>query len=469
MKYIESRMKDKLNKTQYKTEVFEIINDSIDELIKSRKFPLSEVYDVTTLDKDTLTELYSSINEDLLRAQDMLSETKADLDLELDSIKQKRSAIRNNIIKNSNTGFSLFKESFNSYDNVDMNISNNIVDILTKEGLCTLKCITKKEINQTIKNLTIDGNGEAGNNNLIFPITKNNQTEYYLLNDVYKCDDINAIIDKNSKTWFIYQSLLKPISLNITFDFTSIVSFNWIEVSPYIPTKSHAYATINGDLLNSDYIINKKYENAKTLSLDFMQNTKYDELLGDIKYYTNEEEINPNGLPGFITNGPVGIYEYADKIIKKVIIKSDNKDRYAIGIRDITLYHKTFETNSSFVTKDIDIKNFTSLSLNADIDVPDEILNINSNITEWVKFEISLNKGEWKEIVPNNLILTNNSKPRIFKINSLENQEIRDIDHFGYLDTEENIKKVTLRVTLKRPDGLQEFSPILKNYELVGD
>lgn len=469
MKYIETRMKNKLNDSKFKSEVFEIINDSIDELIKSRQEPLSEIYDITTLDKDTLVEFYSSTNEDLLRAQDMLSNTKSELEIELNNIKQKRSAIRNNIIKNSNLGNSLLNESFNSYDNIDMNISNNLVDILTKEGLCTLKCITKEDINIAIKDLTIDGNGEAGNNNLIFPITKDNKIEYYLLNDVYKCDDVNAIRDKDSKTWFIYQSLLKPINLNITFDFSSIVFFNWIEISPYIPTKSHAYATIADDLLSSDYIINKKYDNVKTLSLDFTQNEKYEELLGDVKYYINSQEIDTNGLPAFITNGPIGIYEYGNKVITKVIIKSENKDRYAIGIRDISLYYKTFETISSFTTKEINIKDFRSIYLKADIDVPNEILNIDSNVTEWIKFEISLNKGEWKEIIPNNLILTNNTKPRIFRINSLENQEIRDVDKFGYLETLDKIKKVVLRVTLKRPQSLKEFSPILKNYELIGD
>lgn len=149
----------------------------------------------------------------------------------------------------------------------------------------------------------------------------------------------------------------------------------------------------------------------------------------------------------------------------EVVLEAVPALRYQVGLREITLANYRFDTTSTYISKAFTAKGVISdLTLDADIYIPAEF-----PAGDWVKFYFSIDDGQsWNRIYPQQAVGT--SLIKRYAINQNLPMEGRE-PGVGYLDTEENVRSVRLKVVTDRPgiESLAEadyYTPLVLEYNL---
>ncbi len=143
--------------------------------------------------------------------------------------------------------------------------------------------------------------------------------------------------------------------------------------------------------------------------------------------------------------------------------------RYSIGIRDIGMFAYSYESESSFVSKPFRTPlPIDKVVLFTDEFVPEEFREEDPSKL-WTSYEISFDDQVWFPIAPvaNQVSVNADGQPtaQIYNVNSSVPQRFRN-PRAAFVDFTEQVNQVRLRVTMRRPDGLTTFSPVLKRYRL---
>lgn len=157
-------------------------------------------------------------------------------------------------------------------------------------------------------------------------------------------------------------------------------------------------------------------------------------------------------------NGPIGAL-HSNSIIRKM--EKFSGKRWAIGIRDISIKKTEFAEKSSLFTKTYMIDGMIDrVSLEAEYEIPNDF----SDDEQWVRFFISPNKGvDWFQIsrIQDDYL----GIPEIITFNDPIPHEYRD-PNVQYVDVDNTVESIKLKIELSRPPELNGQSPIIKNYNL---
>lgn len=144
--------------------------------------------------------------------------------------------------------------------------------------------------------------------------------------------------------------------------------------------------------------------------------------------------------------------------------------RYAIGIRDVNLNSYIYEPEGTVITKNYEIpKPVKKIEMSFVEDIPSIFYSNETeqthyrNSSSWIKHYFSIDDGTtWYPITENK----NDSKiPSVYYVNT-EPVDINYTGKIGYIDSEEEVKKIMFKSDLKRPTDLEDakyFTPILDN------
>lgn len=135
--------------------------------------------------------------------------------------------------------------------------------------------------------------------------------------------------------------------------------------------------------------------------------------------------------------------------------------RWAIGIRDITIYGDQYSETSTMISKRFDIPGGVDrVSLEADIDQPSDFA-VN---TAWVRFFISPDDGNsWHQIsrIQEDYL----GIPEIIAYNDNTPAELR-IPGVQYYETIKTPTSLRMKIEIDRPSGDNTVSPVVKSYKL---
>lgn len=226
---------------------------------------------------------------------------------------------------------------------------------------------------------------------------------------------------------------------------------------------------------------------ARFVELVIDQDESYDELIGHTYY---EKTIRSSGdrpakttripasqAPKNVVDGPPGTYsiDSETQIIKGIEYKEfEGKGwRYAIGIRDINIMSYEFEEKSEFVSKRYETEEpIRKIMLYANEKIPKEYLNIVSTGNDWIQYYVSVDDVNWHRISPmhHQPLSKEGFPPKIIEINGNKTDLLNAFQLYkSYLDTEQEVKGVRLKVVLQRPKDIPNAStttPILEDYAL---
>lgn len=146
-----------------------------------------------------------------------------------------------------------------------------------------------------------------------------------------------------------------------------------------------------------------------------------------------------------------------------------DRARYVIGLRDIGVFSYIYEEQSAFVSRLFRVpRPINKVALFVDEFVPQELLDEDAE-APWLTYEVSFNDANWFRIAPASNIVTLNQDgepiPQIININSDLPQRVRN-PRESFVDLANEVTQVRIRVTMRRPEDLETFSPVLKRYRL---
>lgn len=136
-------------------------------------------------------------------------------------------------------------------------------------------------------------------------------------------------------------------------------------------------------------------------------------------------------------------------------------ERYAIGIRDITIEHLKYVEKSVYVSKPFMVNGIIDrVSLNADLVIPESFDPMNV----WVLFYVSPDDGlNWHPIsrIQDDFY----GFPEVLAFNDPLPVEFREKGVF-YIDTNNIVNKLRVKIELLRPTDEEASTPVLRSYEL---
>ena len=322
------------------------------------------------------------------------------------------------------------------------------------------------------------------------------------------------------------------LRLGITISFTKAELINTISMAPFIPPDKDAIPSIirsitisngkgltqnlisNIDTFNNDKVYSFPKQYCKTLTIIIEQELSYSTTIGhtyfreltsqNIDYYkANEIKFNQrvDGPKPTIENLGM-IYDdseqrYLQPSVKfgdttsnettikknlfdlpetdedtKAYVESLTANRYHIGIKDITLSNFSYMTESEYVSKDFTADEpIESISLEVDDFIPDdfdEILDLDGNSIDWIKYYISIDGGTtWYSIKPKGVFKHEGYNE--YLINTSVPAGLRRSD-VGYIEVDDDVYNIKFRAILERPTEIVDseyYSPIVYEYKLI--
>ena len=135
-------------------------------------------------------------------------------------------------------------------------------------------------------------------------------------------------------------------------------------------------------------------------------------------------------------------------------------EREVIGIRDIGVASYTFEQTSEYVSVPLEVeRDIVGASLTLNAEVPESF-----GEGDWVRCYLSPDDGaNWHRIAPQGSVGVEGKVMYLF--NTRTPVEGR-IPFFGYLDLSEPVKALRVKFELERPQGMDQETPVLKEYIL---
>jgi hypothetical protein len=219
---------------------------------------------------------------------------------------------------------------------------------------------------------------------------------------------------------------------------------------------------------NSDISIGKASVNVDSIGARFLQfkihQSKPTKIDCGHFFYTKEDVAGERveGPSPLVTNTAVE-KDPASSIQNGLIKEREVFDalRWAIGIRDISVYSTKYKTTSSMISKKFQVPGGVDrVSLEADILLPSGY----PTDTAWVRFFISPDDGlTWHQI--SRIEDKELGIPEIVAYNDSLPQELRlqGVEYYDLLDTPDSLR---LKIEIDRETSNQGLSPIVKSYKV---
>lgn len=347
--------------------------------------------------------------------------------------------------------------------------------------------------------------------NLASIIDNNNETwfeyELFKIDNTTKKYCVNLGFNYEEGVKWVRDDKELILSLEIKFD--ELQNMNMISLSPYLISNKSYIPTIIKEIFITDdkghnvilgeyevFDRNKAYafskQEVKRIVISFIQSYTYPCTIGHFYYEQTDNDLYfSNYRVGYRIDGNmpsvqnIGII-YNEKeqnfsfptirctdTIDEIKIRNNlynlnanleylNADRFAIGIRDISMNYFIFKDAGEYVSNPYKSNmKITSIYLDANDMIPELFKEVNE---DFVKYYISIdNCVTWHSIIPRN-----HSKKEGFTyylINSNTHKDFRD-ENIGYIDTTEDVFGVRVKIVLSRPIDMEEYSPIVYNYTL---
>lgn len=165
-------------------------------------------------------------------------------------------------------------------------------------------------------------------------------------------------------------------------------------------------------------------------------------------------------------------------ISRQWLINKNDKERFAIGIRDINLFANVFAESSEIVSKEyFSPKPISKIKLHIEESIPSMFYlteGMEKTRNDWIKYYISIDNGvSWNRISPTTHGMTLskdgiNYLPEIININSDIEETERD-NPLAYIDSPEPVRSVRFKAVLSRPSNIKDaehYTPVLSQYAL---
>jgi len=176
-------------------------------------------------------------------------------------------------------------------------------------------------------------------------------------------------------------------------------------------------------------------------------------------------------LPEFVgASKPADLFSLDESIGEEGLVtiprEESNRWRYAIGISEIAIGTRKYSVSSEFVSRGYPLTSVSSVSIDTDVFVPGIFPS-----GEWLRFFISFDDGlSWHRICPVNLSAPE-TIPKVIHVNADTPEVVKDKNPAGraaYIDTDEHIKSVRLKIELYRPEGAEftSLSPVVHSYRV---
>lgn len=322
----------------------------------------------------------------------------------------------------------------------------------------------------------------------------------------------------------------ETLSLTILSDIGSIVQANWLDVLQYIPsdcrsgiTVNRIYTSLDGTIWEPLYpdrevidqtihAIPQVYDTTESATTDkamgqgtfifnwrklrylriiFSATDSYAKTggLGYTRYIAQlnnskiNRQISSTHIPEVILDAPQGVYNYnlpgsvfgypsatvACRIEKRIM--PVNGWRYSIGLRDISLSARQYQESSVLISKRFTTeKEIEKVVLYASEMIPAEFIEAGlSAKSSWIRYYISYNDIDWLPISPmhHNQIGDLAIPPKFYDFNKhFSDEEKNSQINAGYIDTEDPVHGLRLKVEFTRPSGNAYATPILQAYTL---
>ena len=155
---------------------------------------------------------------------------------------------------------------------------------------------------------------------------------------------------------------------------------------------------------------------------------------------------------------------------KKSGIELIDAQRYSIGIREIGVDFYTFEETSEYVSSDFMTESpITSVTLEASENIPGSW----EDASDCIQYDISVDQGaNWYPIMPKHRSFGKKSRYDINSGDIMRYFSKRSSLNTGVITSLGDVYGARLRITLKRPQGFENQTPIVTEYRLkftVGD
>lgn len=332
-------------------------------------------------------------------------------------------------------------------------------------------------------------------------------------------------IEPSSKTtyrigWGNADKIEDELVLKVDIELKKVSDINWMDIIPYMPERSKANITLYSVRVSEDgsnyspiykgepiinksiYSISQSYDKeslfskdnlakftsqgvlnfprtkAKFIEVILKQTKPYDESLGAIVYtkylISGGKEINKGIIeeqmvPAFIVQGPVGKYKISNsEYITKEMVALEGW-RYAIGLRGIDLYNKSFSSQSEIVTKRFETKKpIRKIMLYSNEIIPEDFNKYGIDMrNDWIKYYISINDIDWHRISPmhHNQIGNTRMAPKIFEVNGSASSDEKSINK-GYLESSDDAYSVRLKIVFSGSGENGSATPILEEYAI---
>lgn len=262
---------------------------------------------------------------------------------------------------------------------------------------------------------------------------------------------------------------------------TSINGTDWQAVNPkniYVTTTPNLQAARTAeDVVIGDAVWAFAMRSVRYIRMYIEQRQPMNRKLGHV-YYVDETgkrvkgptpSIN-NVMAGYASSGAVISYFAEDTTNGRPDDKTRSAyarrevfdgQRWAIGVRDISVQRLNFVTTSTIVTRPLRVNGIVDrVSLDAEVTIPSEYPNDRA----WVAFHISPDDGlTWYQIsrIRDDYL----EIPEIISFNDPLPVALRE-DGVTYYSTDNPVTSLRLKVILTRPDDKGSTSPILHSYRL---
>jgi hypothetical protein len=242
----------------------------------------------------------------------------------------------------------------------------------------------------------------------------------------------------------------------------SISSSFEVEIGSSIPSDLIVSLSLSGDILST---VNDKNNESFNLNPNTSSIFIYSI---DMTYKTSQDQAFEGEVVVPKANGD--LLPTSDEYIEKKMAIFDGW-RYMVGVRDVEIRNKTYELVSDIITKKLETSSpIKKIVLYSNEIIPDEFVSLGlTNRNSWIKYYISINDTDWHQISPmhHNQIGNLEIPPKIYEINSKDSPEekIKSINK-GYINSPSEVYAVRLKITLSRPEGMENLTPIIEDYAL---
>lgn len=319
------------------------------------------------------------------------------------------------------------------------------------------------------------------------------------------------------------------LRLKMTIELEGVVDINWININPYNAPYSTGKVSVYSLRTSADgfdyqglyeggsYILNSELNTtpqsyrldaifdgkndfneskfagqgvwvfptrkARYVEVVFDQIESYEELIGHTYYLKIKK--SPNGdkqseiripasqAPKNVVEGKPGTYNIDSETQIVKMIEATEGWRYAIGIRDINIMSYEFAEKSEIVTKRFETEQpIKELMLYVNEKIPASYLDVLATSNDWIQYYISTDDVNWTRISPMHHQPTTKDKfpPKIIHFNGSKIDLESSFQLYKeYVETEEPVRGVRLKVIMQRPTDIENSSfttPVLEDYAI---